>query len=233
MPPASGTGDTDTDLTMTGAPTPTDGDPSRLPVRVITSERRTRTLSARVVGDTLEVRVPVDAPTDLVDRFVSRVRRKELARRALGDDATAIAGRDADLHRRALELNRRYLDGTAVPARVRYVTNQDGRYGSCSVRSREIRISHRLAAMPAWVRDYVLIHELAHLRVAGHGRAFWRLVERYPLTERARGYLMGAGLAPASDGDEDGVADDVDGGAGFDIVVDVAGDGGTTGVPGT
>ena len=44
---------------------------------------------------------------------------------------------------------------------------------------------------------------------------------------------MGAGLAPASDGDEDGVADDVDGGAGFDIVVDVAGDGGTTGVPGT
>ena len=43
----------------------------------------------------------------------------------------------------------------------------------------------------------------------------------------------GAGLAPASDGDEDGVADDVDGGAGFDIVVDVAGDGGTTGVPGT
>ncbi|MBU6286710.1 MAG: M48 family metallopeptidase [Chloroflexi bacterium] len=218
---------------MTGAPTPTDGDPSRLPVRVITSERRTRTLSARVVGDTLEVRVPVDAPTDLVNRFVSRVRRKELARRALGDDATAIAGRDADLHRRALELNRRYLDGTAVPARVRYVTNQDGRYGSCSVRSREIRISHRLAAMPAWVRDYVLIHELAHLRVAGHGRAFWRLVERYPLTERARGYLMGAGLAPASDGDEDGVADDVDGGAGFDIVVDVAGDGGTTGVPGT
>jgi predicted metal-dependent hydrolase len=40
------------------------------------------------------------------------------------------------------------------------------------------------------VLDYLLVHELAHLEVPSHGPRFWSLVERYPLTERARGYLM-------------------------------------------
>lgn len=204
-------GNADLGPAMTSDPPISVDTASSLPVRVITSANRTRTLSARLVDGTLEVRVPVDVPADLVDRFVARVRRKELARRVLGRSPEAVVSRDADLHRRALELNRRYFGDSVVPVRVRYVTNQDSRYGSCSVRSREIRISHRLAAMPAWVRDYVLVHELAHLRVSGHGRAFWRLVDRYPLMERARGYLMGAGLAPVSDGDgSDDVADIAD-----------------------
>jgi predicted metal-dependent hydrolase len=58
--------------------------------------------------------------------------------------------------------------------------------------------------MPAWVVDYVLLHELTHLIEPGHGPAFWKLVNRYPKTERARGYLEGvaatAGL-PLEDGE--------------------------------
>jgi hypothetical protein len=40
------------------------------------------------------------------------------------------------------------------------------------------------------VLDYILVHELAHLREPGHGPEFWALCNRYSLTERARGYLM-------------------------------------------
>ena len=64
------------------------------------------------------------------------------------------------------------------------------RWGSCTPATRTIRLSTRLAAFPDWVIDYVIVHELAHLVVHGHGPDFWDLVNRYPRTERARGYLI-------------------------------------------
>ena len=55
-----------------------------------------------------------------------------------------------------------------MPASVRWVTNQNGRWGSCTPADRTIRISHRIQDMPDWVIDYVLLHELAHLIVPSH-----------------------------------------------------------------
>lgn len=102
---------------------------------------------------------------------------------------------DADLMARAARLSERYLDGAASPRSVRWVENQRARWGSCTPEDGSIRLSHRLQGMPTWVVDYVLLHELAHLIVADHGPEFWRLLARYPRTERARGYLEGAGAA--------------------------------------
>src|SRR5690606_2139426 len=116
--------------------------------------------------------------------------KKRLRRRGAG----SVPQTDELLEKRARELNRKYFDGRLKWQSVRYVTNQNSRFGSCTPADGTIRLSHRLATMPVWVRDYVLVHELAHLVEANHGPRFWKLVNRYPLTERARGYLMAVGL---------------------------------------
>ncbi len=139
------------------------------------------------------MRVPAGLDPAEEQRLVEGMRRRmerRTVRAGLEEDGVA-------LRRRADELDRRYFAGKARAASVEYVPNQEHRFGSCSVATRRIRISHRLAGVPGWVRDYVLVHELAHLLEPGHSAAFWRLVGRYPLTERARGYLMALGLEPA------------------------------------
>ena len=58
------------------------------------------------------------------------------------------------------------------------IRDQKTRWGSASRRG-TLSFSWRLIMCPPWVLDYVVVHELAHLKVAGHSRAFWRLVDRH------------------------------------------------------
>ncbi len=146
-------------------------------------------MSAYRDGDTTVVLVPASFSHAEEQQWVGRMLRKleaKQGRRHSGDE---------ELLERAVELARRYLDGTELPESVRWVDNQNARWGSCTPENRTIRISRRLEDMPAWVVDYVLVHELAHLRIPTHGREFWDLVARYPKAERARGYLEGFSAA--------------------------------------
>jgi predicted metal-dependent hydrolase len=64
------------------------------------------------------------------------------------------------------------------------IRDQRTRWGSASRRG-ALSFNWRLMMCPPWVLDYVVVHELAHLKVAGHGRGFWRLVDRYFSDSRA------------------------------------------------
>lgn len=165
-------------------------DPSRSPrrtpaVEVRRSGRRRRTVAAYREDDRIIVLIPARMTQaeerHWVSAMVERLERQERRRRPS----------ETSLERRARDLSRRFLDGLAEPASVRWVDNQRSRWGSCTPADRTIRLSSRLRGMPEWVIDYVLLHELAHLVEPGHGRRFWALLETYPRTERARGYLEG------------------------------------------
>ena len=160
-------------------------------VEVRRSARRRRTVSAYREGDRTIVLLPASMShaqeRHWVEVMVERLQARERRQRPS----------DTELRSRAATLSARYLGGRAVPASVRWVGNQTGRWGSCTVDDRSIRLSSRLRGMPAYVVDYVLLHELTHLLVHGHGPAFWAELESYPMTERARGFLDGWATAQA------------------------------------
>lgn len=157
-------------------------------VEVLRSTRRKKTISAEIVGDALVVSIPQRLSRaeeqEWVERMAARMSRRKRRDRLNSDGALA---------RRAADLADRYLDGIR-PNDIEWVTNQKSRWGSCSPRERSIRLSIELTEYPAWVRDYVIVHELAHLVHADHSDSFWELVDRYPLTERARGFLIAKGM---------------------------------------
>ena len=157
--------------------------PWQPPVRVIGSRRRRRTVQARLRSGVLEILVPESMP--------ERERQKwtEIMRARIERQLQRAQPSDDRLQERAQALNRRIFGGRLRWNSVAFA-EQGRRWGSCTYTAGVIRVSHRAAKLPPWVLDYLLVHELAHLEHADHGPAFWELVTRYPLTERARGYLM-------------------------------------------
>jgi hypothetical protein len=197
-------------------PTPVDPVVGADPVvEVRRSRRRRSTVAAYREDDRVVVMIPARMSRaeeqEWVATRLARLERSEKRRRPS----------DAILMRRAKDLNTKYLDGAAVPATVRWVDNQNARWGSCTPADRAIRLSRRLQGMPSWVIDYVLVHELAHLIEIGHTARFWSLVDRYPKAERAKGFLEGVAAATqlgitadppdcSADGAAQMAADDVD-----------------------
>ncbi|MEA3021036.1 MAG: hypothetical protein QOI47_2560 [Actinomycetota bacterium] len=153
-------------------------------VEVIRSKKRRKTISAHQISDDL-VRVSIPATltkaeeAHWVDEMLRRFTRRALAERV-------------DLEARAHELADEH--GFPHPSSVRWVDNQHARWGSCTPVDGTIRLSSRMIGFPRWVIDSVLVHELAHLVEHGHGPRFDALLLRYPLTERATGYLLAKGL---------------------------------------
>lgn len=164
-------------------------DPEGPVVEVRRSRQRRRTVSAYREGDRVVVMIPARLSAteerEWVATMLQRLEKSERRRRPSDDG----------LKRRATELSNRYLGGLAVPHAVRWVANQNSRWGSCTPSDRSIRLSTRLQGMPPWVIDYVLVHELAHLIETGHTPAFWAWVDRYPRAERAKGFLEGVACA--------------------------------------
>jgi predicted metal-dependent hydrolase len=175
-------------------------------VEVRVSTRRKKTAGAHWEGDRIVVVVPVHL------RGVERDQMVESLARRLARHRPHLHASDEQLEQRAAVLGRRYLDGV-TPSSIRWSTQQNKRWGSCTLQTREIRISERLRVAPEWVLDAVIVHELAHLLEPNHSARFSELEQRYPRRADAdlflEGYGLGLHMPPAGAGGEmDGGADE-------------------------
>ncbi|MET4061496.1 putative metal-dependent hydrolase [Arthrobacter sp. UYP6] len=166
-----------------------------IPIEVRRSAKRRRTVNAAFRDGKAVISIPGHfsqaQEAEWVQRMVTRLEQRTAPPlRDTRDSADELAGR-------AAELSGSYLGGAARPVSVRWVSNQNSRWGSATPARGTIRLSHKLQGMPGWVVDYVLLHELAHLIEASHSAAFWRLLESYPHTDTAKAYLQGAAFASA------------------------------------
>ncbi len=159
--------------------------PETLSIELRKGTKRRRNVEGVLHGDTLIVTYPPrlgrSAAMEIALELRTRMERR-LARERI------------DLPARARRLARTM--GLPRPASVVWSDRQQHRWGSCTPADGAIRLSSRLAAFPTWVLDYVLVHELAHLVHADHGPEFQAIVTRYPMAERATGFLIAKGYDP-------------------------------------
>lgn len=172
-------------------------------VEIRASARRKKTGAAHWSGSRIVVQIPA--------RMHGRERRlfvDELVQRLMSQRPQNAAG-DAALEERARVLAELYNDGVE-PTTVRWVSNQQARWASCSPATREIRVSSRLRQCPAWLIDAVLVHELAHLQEADHNARFYEIANRHPRQGDSAlfldGYALGLGLR-IEEGDVDANGD--------------------------
>lgn len=162
-------------------------------VEVIRSKRRKRNVTAYRESDKTVVMVPARMAKRDIDVYVA-----ELVERL--DARDERAGSQTELEKRARTLSKKFLDTDLfqthrVPVSIKWVTNQNSRWGSCSPSDGSIRLSHRLSKMPQYVIDSVIVHELIHLLVGDHGPKFYELMNTFPEHEKAKAYLDGYSFA--------------------------------------
>lgn len=157
-------------------------------IQIKRSKRRKNTVEAKFVQDKLVIYLPCGMSKSDEKKWIDKMtrwgnnykKRKEL-------------NNNSQLLDRSQKLNKKYFNGD-LNFSIKFVENQKTKFGSCTIKTKSIRISDRLAKMPQWVQDYVIIHELAHILYPNHSHKFWEKVNQYKYAERAKGYLIAVGM---------------------------------------
>lgn len=160
-----------------------DGRDISLIIEVRRSTRRKKTIEAYRNGEKVIVSIPARMSqreaAEVVDEMVKKILHEE----------SALT--NEQLFDRAKLLNKKFLDGKAVPVSVEWSSRMSRIWGACTIEDRTIRISDRLRDAPEYALDYLLLHELIHIVIPGHGADFRAFLERYPELARAEGYFEG------------------------------------------
>ena len=169
--------------------------PSDLPqYRVVRKERRRRSISAFRQGGVIEIHIPAKMSKrqelEIIPEMIAMVLRREGRSRKT----------DLQLLEIGMELLTKYLpDFDVAPASINW-RNMSERWGSCTTVDRTIRISDRLIGAPNYVLNYIIFHELIHLRIPGHDQDFYNYLNRFTDQQKCEAFLEGFELGSQSGG---------------------------------
>ena len=154
-------------------------------VDVIFSDRRTVSLTVKDGG--VVVRAPINTKKSFIDSFIkknyswiTKSIEKERVRESRTDGLT-----DSDIKKIKKEARLYFEHKTKAFSEImglKYgrikITSARTRFGSCNTQG-NIAYSYRLMLYPEAAREYVVVHELAHLKEMNHSKAFYDIIERY------------------------------------------------------
>ena len=153
---------------------------------IVEHSTKARRMSITVQPSRVRVAVPSAMPLSLGREFAlarrdwirSHLERMGSLHRTWVETMTGLPSLDdpaaarQKIIKRLKELSERY----AMPYRRVSVRRQRTRWGSCGMHG-SISLNINLARLPSELMDYVILHELLHTRIRGHGREFWQRLD--------------------------------------------------------
>jgi len=169
--------------------------PSDLPqYRVVRKERRRRSISAFRQGGVIEIHIPAKMSKrqelEIIPEMIAMVLRREGRSRKTDQQLLEIG----------MELLAKYLPDFDVATASINWRNMSERWGSCTTVDRTIRISDRLIGAPNYVLNYIIFHELIHLKIPGHDQDFYNYLNRFTDQQKCEAFLEGFELGSQSGG---------------------------------
>ncbi len=130
--------------------------------QILIFEERRKGLTGKLVkGNYVEIKVPIGADETAKNQAISKLLSRIFSSYFL-----------KDITERVQYYNRTYYQEEIETVRLK---NNQTNWGSCSTK-RNINLSSRLLFAPTEVLDYVIVHELAHLKEMNHSPRFWKIV---------------------------------------------------------
>lgn len=159
-------------------------------ILLVRSKARKRTIQAKLLhGNTIKVMAPYHSDTRFIEDFIRKSVKKLSTKAKISEGSVPLSDR--------AEMLRKKFIPEAPEFSIGYSDSLRTTWGKCFIRDKNIILNNKLKEYPLWVTDLVIIHEIAHLIRADHGKEFRSIVSRYKLKERATGYLIAKGMKAA------------------------------------